>query len=121
MAIAVEISLRDMDEFLSRQGFSVISNLPHTREVVYGKVVGANLCLRVYTSIEGESSRGVGEDAIRTVLVARVEGEVKLIGSDRRVHRVELGRLPCEITPVSAWSVLRLYLPGRPALRPLKE
>lgn len=89
MATAVEISLRDMDEFLSRQGFSVIPNLPRTREVVYGKVVGANLCLRVYTSIEGGSSRGVGEDAIRTVLVARVEGEVKLVGSDRRVHRVE--------------------------------
>ena len=88
MAVAVEISLSEMTEFLTSQGFTVIPKLPRTNEVVFGKVVGSNLCLRVYTSIEGDSSRGVGEDAIRTVLVARVDGEVKIVGSDRRVHRV---------------------------------
>lgn len=92
MAIAVEVSRQDMDSFLTAQGF-VEMQVAGVKERVYGKVVSqmvtGPLCLRVYTSIEGESSRPLGEDAIRTVLVTRVDGAVKVIGADRRVHRVE--------------------------------
>ncbi len=88
MATAVEISRRDMHEVLAAQGFQEIQ-IPGTRERVYSKFVDKGLCLRVYTSVEGESSRGVGEDAIRTVLVTKVGGAVKIVGGDKRVHRVE--------------------------------
>lgn len=89
MAIAVEISRREMHEFLTAQGFKEMM-LQGTKERVYGKVVDAKtpICLRVYTSVEGESTRGVGEDAIRCVLVTKVGNETKIIGSDKRVHRV---------------------------------
>jgi ssDNA-binding Zn-finger/Zn-ribbon topoisomerase 1 len=89
MATAVEISRRDMHEFLAAQGFTEMT-LQGTKERVYGKVVDAKtpICLRVYTSVEGESTRGVGEDAIRCVLVTKVGNEVKIIGSDKRVQRV---------------------------------
>lgn len=90
MAIAVEVKAVEMKDFLVPQGFQEVQ-VPGTKERVYSKVVDKSrqVCLRVYTSIVGESSRGVGEDAIRTVLVAKVNGEVKVIGGDRRVHRVE--------------------------------
>lgn len=88
MATAVEISRRDMHEFLAAQGFQEIQ-VAGTKERVYSKFVDTGLCLRVYTSVEGESSRGVGEDAIRTVLVTKVNGAVKIVGGDKRVHRVE--------------------------------
>jgi hypothetical protein len=91
MAIAVEISRGEMHEFLTAQGFVEIS-LQGTRERVFAKIVdpakGREISLRVYTTIEGESSRGNGEDAIRTVLVTRVDGLIKIVGSDKRVHRV---------------------------------
>ncbi len=88
MAQAVVITREEMAQFLSLQGFKLVQ-VPGTKELVYGKIVGSNLCLRVYTSIEGESSRGVGEDAIRTVLVTKVGDQVKFVGVDKRVHRVE--------------------------------
>lgn len=91
MATAVEISRQDMHKFLAAQGFKEIQNLPGTKEIVYGKIVDktSQLCLRVYTSVVGETSRGTGEDAIRCVLVTKVGQDVKVIGGDRRVHRVE--------------------------------
>jgi hypothetical protein len=88
MATAVEINRRDMDTFLVAQGFQEV-NVPGTKERVYSKFVDKGVCLRVYTSIVGESSRGTSEDAIRTVLVTKVGADVKIIGADRRVHRVE--------------------------------
>lgn len=88
MATAVEISRRDMDTFLVAQGFQEIQ-VKGTKERVYSKFVDKGVCLRVYTSIVGESSRGTGEDAIRTVLVTKVGTDIKIIGGDRRVHRVE--------------------------------
>lgn len=87
MATAVEVRWNEISDFLSKQGFQEV-RVPGTHERVMSKFVDKNLCLRVYTSVEGESSRGVGEDAIRTVLVVRINGDVKVIGADRRVHRV---------------------------------
>lgn len=88
MAQSIEISRQDMHDFLTIRGFTQIIGLRGTRELVYGKIVGKDLCLRVYTSVVGETTRGNGEDAIRTVLVTRVNNDVKIVGSDRRVHRV---------------------------------
>lgn len=86
-----------MDTFLTSQGFKPLQ-IPGTRELVYGKVVdetkGKEVCLRIYTSIEPPSvyrvqqSRPIGTDAIRAVLMIRVGNEIKMIGADRRVHRV---------------------------------
>jgi hypothetical protein len=97
MAQSVVISRRDIHDFLARKGFSPIT-LPGTREAVYGKVVrkasedatgrGVTICLRVYTSVEGDQTRDNGKDAIRCVLVAKIDDAVKIIGGDRRVHRV---------------------------------
>ena len=92
MATAVQITRDEMVDFLSAKGFSEIK-LPRTREMVMAKVVdntkGREICLRIYTSIDGNKSRITGSDAIRSVLVTKVDGDVKVIGSDRRVHRVE--------------------------------
>lgn len=90
MAIAVEVTSREMHEFLSTRGFAEVK-MPGTKEIVYSKFVdkSRNICLRVLTSIVGETSRGTGEDAIRTVLVTKVGQDVKIIGCDKRVHRVE--------------------------------
>lgn len=88
MAIAVEVTRSDMHAFLVNQGFQEIQ-VPGTKERVYSKLVDKGLCQRVLTSIVGESSRGVGEDAIRVQLVVKVDGQVKLVGMDKRVHRVE--------------------------------
>lgn len=93
MAKAIEITRDEMHEFLVGRGFIPLT-IEGTKELVYGRIVAQNLSLRVYTSIVGGSSRGVGKDAIRTVLVTRINGrgpdsEIKIVGSDRRVHRVE--------------------------------
>lgn len=88
MAIAVEVTRSDMHAFLTTQGFQEIQ-VPGTKERVYSKVVDKGLCQRVLTSIVGESSRGVGDDAIRVQLVVKVDGQVRLVGMDKRVHRVE--------------------------------
>jgi hypothetical protein len=89
MAKSIIISRQDMHDFLTAKGFALIPNLPGTKELVYGQVVRPGICLRVYTSVVGEASRDNGEDAIRCVLVTKVDNEVKFIGSDRRVHRVQ--------------------------------
>lgn len=93
MAKAVTISRDEMHDFLIRRGF-IILTLEGTKELVYGRIVAPNLSLRVYTSIEGACSRSIGSDAIRTVLVTRINGRgpestIKIVGGDRRVHRVE--------------------------------
>lgn len=88
MAVAVEITRQDMIDFLAPQGFQEVP-VPGTREMVMSRVVNPDLCLRVFTSIVGNSSRGVGEDAIRVTLATRlVGGEIKIVGCDTRVHRV---------------------------------
>lgn len=88
MATAVEVTRTDMHAFLTAQGFVEVQ-VPGTKERVYSKLVDKGICQRVLTSVVGESSRGVGEDAIRVQLVVKVDGQVKLVGMDKRVHRVE--------------------------------
>lgn len=90
MAAAVEIARSDMHRFLDAQGYQEIK-LKGVKELVYAKVVDRqrHLCVRVYTSVVGETSRGVGEDAIRVQLVTKVGNDPKIIGTDKRVHRVE--------------------------------
>lgn len=89
MAKAITISEAEMAEFLRARGFAPVQ-LPGTKELVYGLRVGADLCVRVYTSIVGGVSRANGCDAIRVAVVRRLEdGSVKGVGCDRRVHRVE--------------------------------
>lgn len=98
VAQAVTITRQDMHDFLTARRFQIIP-LPGVKELVYGRVVdetkGKEICLRIYTSIEGDvregridMSRPVGKDAIRAVLVTKVDGETKVFGADRRVHRV---------------------------------
>lgn len=89
MARFVTISQRDIHDFLARKGFEPITGLNNTKELVYGKIVAPRICLRVYTSVVNGRTRANGRDAIRCVLVTRVNNDTKIIGSDRRVHRVE--------------------------------
>ena len=88
MAQSIIISRQDMHDFLTERGFTLIPNLPRTKELVYGLIVRPGVCLRVYTSVEGERTRDNGEDAIRVCLVTKVGDNIVGIGSDRRVHRV---------------------------------
>lgn len=65
--------------------------LPGTRELVYSRLVRPDLSQRIYSSIEpGGVSRDKGSDAIRVVLVWRQTQlhEPRIIGVERRVHRV---------------------------------
>src|SRR5688572_7703740 len=90
MAQSVTISRADMTDFLTARGFSEVpaNKLPGTKERVFAKSVDGELVLRVYTSVVGDYSRDNGKDAIRLVLVSWATGEAKIIGSEKRVHRV---------------------------------
>jgi hypothetical protein len=93
MAKYTQISREQIEELLTSQGFSEVK-IEGTREMVFGKIVGPALCLRVYTSIENGHSRESGSDAIRVCLVTRFldsdgKYQVKGVGRDKRVHRVE--------------------------------
>jgi hypothetical protein len=86
--IYTAISLNEMDEFLSPQGFRAVQ-VEGTTEIVYGKLVGKDLCLRVYSSVAHGISRECGKDAIRVALVFRLEdGKIKGVGRSKRVHRI---------------------------------
>lgn len=102
-ATYVDIPACDLDAFLTSRGYSVIPSGPEaadaksgglagTRERVYGRIrkdIGFPLCVRVYTSLVEGSQRDNGDDAIRIVLVTRNKlGEIKLIHTLKRVHRV---------------------------------
>lgn len=92
MAVPAIITRVEMTHFLQAQGFQEIQ-LSGTRELVLARCVRLRpdaepLSLRVYTSVEGLESRAKDADAIRVVLAAKIDGEVKVVGCDRRVHRV---------------------------------
>lgn len=86
-----EIRTEDMHNFLTAIGFQRVSAVTATaRELVYGKIIKKNICLRVYTSLVGEHVRAVGADAIRVAVVKRQpDGSIIGIGKAKRVHRVE--------------------------------
>jgi hypothetical protein len=86
----VNITAQEMNQFLTHKGFAKIQ-VPGTFEAVYGKRVRQDdlqLTLRVYTGIEGQASRGVGEDAIRVNLFMRKGEQIIKLGGSKRVHRV---------------------------------
>ena len=97
MAEFVFITRTEMTDFLTEQGFQEIK-LAGFKEIVMAKVVRPNFecstkfSLRVYTSVpDGELvSRTKGRDAIRVVVAARIGARPpRILGSSRRVHRVE--------------------------------
>jgi hypothetical protein len=101
MAQAVSIPRSDMVDFLSPLGFEEVI-IPGTNEMVMEKTLGRKaLCwtvvVRVYTSVVGNASRGVGKDAIRVVPLLKLHPKRAQtwglraeypLGKDRRVHRV---------------------------------
>lgn len=94
MAQYTNITREEIEPFLFVRGFKAME-LPNTYELVYGKLVQTEslvkLSLRIYTGINGSdgNSRAKGKDAIRICLFAKdSEGNPKLIGVQRRVHRV---------------------------------
>ena len=97
MAEAVEITLEQMDAFLNAQYFTRVEpdDVGHPcYEAVYEREYGDKGCrIRVYSSVDirDSGSRGVGQDAIRVVLVDP-EGYA-WNRSFKRVHRVKNWRL----------------------------
>lgn len=93
MAEYVEISIDEMDEFLSAEGFNRLEQeeIGHPcKEAVYEQEYNDAGCrIRIYSSvnIHGGTGRKVGSDAIRVVLVDP-EGYVWHKGFTR-VHRVK--------------------------------
>lgn len=82
------ISQQEMVDFLEPQGFKEVK-LDGTKEIVYGKIVAKNVCLRVYTSVAYGVSRECGQDAIRVCLVYRKkDGTIVGIGRETRVNRI---------------------------------
>ncbi len=101
MANYYPIDITELQDFLSPLGFQEIQ-LAGVHERVFAKrvdrvvrhgdtILGTMpLSLRVFTGIEGAVSRGVGEDAIRvTVFWKDSDGEIKMAGGSKRVHRVD--------------------------------
>ncbi len=88
MAQFVTISQSEMAELLGRNGFVKIE-VPGVFEEVWSLRVDRNLCVRVYTTIEGTRSRSNGTDSIKVCLVSRTPDDiVRGVGSTKRVHRV---------------------------------
>ena len=88
MAQFTRIDQNEMAELLNANGFTRI-DVPGTYEDVWSKIVGRNLCLRVYTSVEGTRSRGNGKDSIKVCLVSKnPSGDIRGVGKTKRVHRV---------------------------------
>lgn len=89
MANYVNISRAEMKSFLGDLGFKEVE-LKGVKEMVLGKIVAKNLCLRVYTGIVGDASRDKGKDAIRVgVFYRRPDETIVKVAGAKRVHRVE--------------------------------
>ena len=94
MAEYTDISGSEMHDFLKAQGFRVV---PFHRakeriyEKTYGTEQGGTYVIRVYSSVVGNQSRGVGKDAIRVqpVYVNVSTGEDAFLSVHKRVHRVK--------------------------------
>lgn len=99
------ISFQEMYDFLTPQKFGIV-HLPGTVESVFSRPYRHLLMdhtpghehfipvsLRVYTGIAGNTSRNVGDDAIRVQVWLMLNGEPKLHAVMKRVHRVTNWRL----------------------------
>ena len=83
----ISISLAEISEFLERKGFQKVS-VPNCDEIVFGKLLGKNVCIRVYTSVVGSSSRDCGKDALRVAVFGRNHDKVVLRSGSKRVNRI---------------------------------
>jgi hypothetical protein len=85
----VEISLKEMSEFLESQGFIMWKKDPRT-EWQANKIFncgGSNYLIHIYTSINPDDmSRGVGQDAIRVCVFT---SEPKWVFGTKRVNRTK--------------------------------
>jgi hypothetical protein len=94
MAHYVNVTHEEMGPFLTlRHGFQRM-NIESVQELVYGKIYyreGTPISMRIYTGIDATgNSRSKGQDAIRLCLFVRDnEGQPKMIGVAKRVHRVK--------------------------------
>lgn len=89
MSRYVVIKEKEMRDFLSLKGFSEIKH-NGTNELIMGKIIAPNTCLRCYTTIESGVSREKGEDAIRFVIVRKkADGRIYAIGSTKKVLRTK--------------------------------
>jgi NAD-dependent SIR2 family protein deacetylase len=89
MAEYTDISREEMVDFLAPQGFVELS-LPNTKEMVMGKLVAKDVCMRVYTSIVDDTNRDNGKDAIRVgIFFKRSDGRIVKVAGSKRVHRVK--------------------------------
>ena len=90
MAQFTVIDQTDMAALLIDNNFVKLPPTPGINEEVWTKLVRPNLCLRVYTSIQGTRSRGNGKDSIKVCLVSKTpSGKITGVGSVKRVHRVK--------------------------------
>lgn len=88
MAEYTNIKKEEMVDFLVPQGFKEVA-LDNTKEMVLGRIVAKDTCLRVYTGIVGKESRANGKDAIRVgVFFRRPDGKIVKVAGSKRVHRV---------------------------------
>lgn len=91
MANAVLVTQTEFEKFVVPLGFQQIK-IEGTVELVYAKIVKLNqytFSLRIYSSINPDgNSRSVGSDAIRVALFIKTD-TIKMVGGDKRVHRVE--------------------------------
>jgi len=75
-------------------------------ENVYGMIVAPNITLRIYSTIERGVSRENGTDAIRCILFWKSpEGEIKLIGMEKKVLRIATWRQNLR-KRIESWSEL---------------
>ena len=85
----IQITASKMDTFLVDQGFLLLPDIPGVTEKVYSKLIAKNLCIRVYSTVQGKVSRNIGTDAIRVCLVSRKKGNtISILYMAKRVHRV---------------------------------
>ena len=86
---AVTIARKDFEEFLPEAAEEV--DVANTKERVYEMPLPSDdLSVRVFSTITGESTRGYGEDAIRTVVWSETaEGP---IGGETKTLRIQTWR-----------------------------
>lgn len=81
------VSLDQMEASLAKWG-AVPVTIRGVRERVFEIKYSHRCYVRVFTSIEGSSTRSVGKDAVKVVAVAKWEGVDHIVSHTKRVNRV---------------------------------
>lgn len=91
MSEYIAIPRQDMLSFLTERGFKEVTDLPAS-EVVYGRVIKTDVCLRVYTSLSKygdlDTVRGRGADAIRLLVVRRYHSPERVVPIMKKAWKV---------------------------------